>query len=65
MRDLVKPNLLIWDDFEMKQMDLGMIQDFLEVIEERYHHKRDVALSAQLPVKERPFPQTDCGAYAD
>lgn len=54
MRDLIKPDLLILDDFGMKQMDLGMTQDFLEVIEERYHHKRAVALSAQLPVKEWP-----------
>ena len=34
--------------------DLGMTQDFLEVIEERYHHKRALAISAQLPVKEWP-----------
>lgn len=31
-----------------------MTQDFLEVIEERYHHKRALAISAQLPVKEWP-----------
>lgn len=54
MRDLIKPDLLILDDFGMKQMDLGMTQDFLEIIEERYQHKRAVALSAQLPVKEWP-----------
>ena len=54
MRDLIKPDLLILDDFGMKQMDLGMTQDFLEVIEERYHHKRALAISAQLPVKEWP-----------
>lgn len=35
-------------------MDLGMTQDFLEVIEERYHYKRALAISAQLPVKEWP-----------
>ena len=52
MKDLVKPDLLILDDFGMKQLDLGMTQDFLEVIEERYHLKRSIALSAQLPVKE-------------
>lgn len=52
MKDLVKPDLLILDDFGMKQLDLGLTQDFLEVIEERYHHQKSVALSAQLPVKE-------------
>ena len=52
MRDLVKPDLLILDDFGMKQLDLSLTQDFLEVMEERYHHQRSVAISAQLPVKE-------------
>lgn len=47
----VKPDLLLLDDFGMKQLDLGMTQDFLEVIEERYHRQRSVAISAQLPVK--------------
>ena len=51
MQDLVKPNLLLLDDFGMKQLDLGMTQDFLEVIEERYHIHKSVAISAQLPVK--------------
>lgn len=51
MHDLVKPELLLLDDFGMKQLDLGMTQDFLEVIEERYHRHRSVAISAQLPVK--------------
>lgn len=51
MQDLVKPTLLLLDDFGMKQLDLGMTQDFLEVIEERYHRHKSVAISAQLPVK--------------
>ena len=51
MQDLVKPNLLLLDDFGMKQLDLAMTQDFLEVIEERYHRHKSVAISAQLPVK--------------
>lgn len=51
MQNLVKPNLLLLDDFGMKQLDLGMTQDFLEVIEERYHKHKSVAISAQLPVK--------------
>ena len=54
MNDLVKPDLLILDDFGMKQLDLPMTQDFLEVIEERYHQHKSVAISAQLPVKDWP-----------
>ena len=52
MKDLVKPDLLILDDFGMKQLDVGLTQDMLEVVEERYHHMRSVAISAQLPVKD-------------
>jgi DNA replication protein DnaC len=52
MQDLVKPDLLILDDFGMKQLDLQLTQDLLEVIEDRYHRQKSVAISAQLPVKE-------------
>lgn len=54
MLDLVKPDLLILDDFGLKQLDLAMTQDFLEVVEERHHSERSIAISAQLPVKEWP-----------
>ena len=54
MKDLVRPDLLILDDFGMKQLDLGMTQDFLEIVEERHHHHRSMAISAQLPVKDWP-----------
>jgi len=54
MLDLVKPDLLILDDFGLKQLDLAMTQDFLEVVEERHHAERSIAISAQLPVKEWP-----------
>lgn len=54
MKDMVKPDLLILDDFGIKQLDLGLTQDFLEVIEERYHTCKSVAISAQLPVKDWP-----------
>ena len=54
MDDLVKPDLLILDDFGMKQLDLTMTQDFLEVIEDRYHQHKSIAISAQLPVKDWP-----------
>ena len=54
MQDLIRPDLLILDDFGLKQLDLSMTQDLLEVVEDRYHAKRAIALSAQLPVKDWP-----------
>ena len=54
MMDMVKPDLLVLDDFGLKQLDLSMTQDFLEVVEERHHAERSIAISAQLPVKEWP-----------
>ena len=54
MTDMVKPDLLVLDDFGLKQLDLSMTQDFLEVVEERHHAERSIAISAQLPVKEWP-----------
>ena len=54
MREMIKPDLLILDDFGLKQLDLSMTQDLLEVVEERHHAKRSIAISAQLPVKEWP-----------
>lgn len=54
MKELTKPDLLILDDFGLKQIELALSHDFLEVIEERYHAGRSTALSAQLPVKEWP-----------
>ena len=54
MLDMIKPVLLILDDFGLKQLDLAMTQDLLEVVEERHHAGRSIAISAQLPVKEWP-----------
>ena len=54
MQEMIKPNLLILDDFGLKQLDLSMTQDLLEVVEERHHAGRSIAISAQLPVKEWP-----------
>ena len=54
MQDMIKPALLILDDFGIKQLDLAATQDLLEVVEERHHAKRSIAISAQLPVKEWP-----------
>ena len=54
IQDMLKPELLILDDFGIKQLDIGMAQDLLEVVEERHHAKRSIAISAQLPVKDWP-----------
>ena len=54
MADMIKPDLLILDDFGLKQLDLAMTQDLLEVVEERHHACRSIAISAQLPVKQWP-----------
>ena len=54
MQEMIKPGLLILDDFGLKQLDLSMTQDLLEVVEERHHAGRSIAISAQLPVKEWP-----------
>ena len=54
MQEMIKPTLLIMDDFGLKQLDLAMTQDLLEVVEERHHAGRSIAISAQLPVKEWP-----------
>lgn len=54
MTSMMRPNLLILDDFGIKQFDLTMTQDLLEVVEERHHARKSIAISAQLPVKEWP-----------
>ena len=54
IQEMVRPNLLILDDFGLKQLDLSMTQDLLEVVEERHHAKRSIAISAQLPVRDWP-----------
>ena len=59
MKDMIKPDLLILDDFGLKQLDLSMTQDFLEVVEERHFAGRSIAISAQLPVKSWPSVFTD------
>jgi DNA replication protein DnaC len=52
MQDLLKPDLLILDDFGMKKLDLTFSQDMQEVAEERYHSGKSMAITAQLPVKD-------------
>jgi len=51
---LIKPDLLILDDFGLKRFDVAMGQDFKEVIEERSRAHRSTGITAQLPVKEWP-----------
>ena len=50
LADLGKPDLLILDDFGMKQCDHVFSMDLLEVVEERYHRKKSLLIGAQLPV---------------
>ena len=52
--NMTKPDLLILDDFGLKQIDLALSHDLLEVIEERHHACKSTAISAQLPVKDWP-----------
>lgn len=54
LANLTKPDLLILDDFGLKQIELALSHDLLEVIEERHHACKSTAISAQLPVKDWP-----------
>ena len=51
LAELGKPDLLILDDFGMKQCDHLFSLDLLEVMEERYHKRKSVMIGAQLPVR--------------
>ena len=57
--NLIKPDLLILDDFGLKRLDVSLGQDFKEVIEERSRAHKSIGITAQLPVKEWP------SAFAD
>ena len=59
LSDLGKPDLLILDDFGIKQIDVDLSQDLLEVIDDRWRHQKSLAISSQLPVKNWP------SAFAD
>ena len=54
LRDLSKPDLLILDDFGLKEITVDLSQDLLEMIDDRWRHKKSVGISSQLPVKEWP-----------
>lgn len=54
LSDLGKPDLLILDDFGLKQVDVDLSQDLLEVIDDRWRHQKSTGISSQLPVKDWP-----------
>ena len=54
LNDLGKPDLLILDDFGIKQIDIELSQDLLEVIDDRWRHQKSLGISSQLPVKDWP-----------
>ena len=52
--ELVKPELLVLDDFGLQKFDFNLCLDFLEVIEERYVNKKSIIIGTQLPVSHWP-----------
>lgn len=56
LAELGKPDILILDDFGMKQCDHLFSLDLLEIMEERYHKHKSVLIGAQIPV--RLWPET-------
>ena len=52
--ELGKPDILILDDFGMKQCDHLFSLDLLEIMEERYHGRKSVLIGAQMPVRLWP-----------
>ena len=54
LTNLIKPDLLILDDFGLKRIDVPLGQDFKEVIEERSRAHKSIGITAQLPVKDWP-----------
>ena len=55
LTEMGRPDILILDDFGMKQCDHNLSLDLLEIMEERYQHK-SVLIGAQIPV--RLWPET-------
>ena len=51
LAELGKPDILVLDDFGMKQCDHLFSLDLLEIVEERYHQRKSVIIGAQLPVR--------------
>ncbi|MBR2256701.1 MAG: ATP-binding protein [Blautia sp.] len=54
LAELGKPDILVLDDFGMKQCDHLFSLDLLEVVEERYHKRKSVLIGAQMPVRLWP-----------
>ena len=54
IKDLLKPNLLILDDFGLRVLDVETSQDLNEVIEERHMQHKSIAMTAQLPIENWP-----------
>ena len=54
LNELSKPDLLILDDFGLKEITVDLSQDLLEMIDDRWRHKKSLGISSQLPVKEWP-----------
>ena len=54
LAELGRPDILILDDFGMKQCDHLFSLDLLEIMEERYHRRKSVLIGAQMPVRLWP-----------
>jgi DNA replication protein DnaC len=54
LAELGRPDILILDDFGMKQCDHLFSLDLLEIMEERYHKRKSVLIGAQMPVRLWP-----------
>lgn len=54
LNDMIKPDLLILDDFGIKQFEVSVSQDMLDLFDERWRQGKSIAISAQLPVKDWP-----------
>ena len=52
LNELGKPDLLIFDDFGIRQIDVELSQDLLEVIDDRWRHQKSLGITSQLPVKD-------------
>ncbi|MBQ9156818.1 MAG: ATP-binding protein [Eubacterium sp.] len=54
LESLVKPDVLVLDDFGTMQFNHQLCIDFMEVVEERYRHKKPFIVASQLPVRDWP-----------
>lgn len=54
LSELGKPDILILDDFGMKECDHLFSLDLLEIMEERYYKHKSVLIGAQMPVRLWP-----------